>query len=248
MCCQQLHRSRACKHYLLMAARCTQVLEAEAATAKIVAQMADTSAGGDAAEYAPLIIGRQSAQGQQQQQHSSDRENIPGQQQRTGQHRSKNKGKAAQGASKKQLSKRKKTSTAEPVQGSIPADDAADLATAEIDQTAGQQAGRQVLKPIDAGAAPQRTATGVPDPDSLVGCHLQRQFEEGLFKVHPSSINVACSLSPSGLCIVSQRTGTPDKVDSVPTLLHYLLHTQALHTSIHTKKHTFLQNCQKLDT
>ena len=186
--------------------------------------MADASADDDAAEYAPLITGRPSAQGQQQQ-HSSDRENIPEQQQQTVQHRSKTQAKAAQAASKKQLSERRKTSAAEPVQRSIVEDEAAGLATTETDQAAGQQAGRQVLKPIAAGAAQQRTATGTPDPESLIGCRVQPQFEEGLFKVYLPSANATSSPDPN-VAICNRRTAclVDEEAHSAATLLHPCLH------------------------
>ena len=143
-----------------------QVAEAEAATARFVAQLDQPSAGDSAAEYAQLDAGRQRGHNQQQrqQQQALDRENLPKEQQPAASLAPQIQAESEHAARGKQASKRRKTGDAEP------------------DAAAEQQAGRQVLKSI-VGQQSVGGQAGTPDPHSVIGCQVQQQFEEGLFKV-----------------------------------------------------------------
>ena len=181
-----------------------QVADAEAATAKLIAQMtASPSEDADAAVQPQLVPMHHhngpSSSGvhhqQQQQQQSSDRENVPEQQQQQQRQRGGKRGSgvqsnAAHALARKQVTKRRKVSTAEG-SAALPAQQPA----ARSDQgIAGQEEARQVLSPVadealDRRANASRTAvwgsTEGLDPERVVGCSVEQQFEEGLFKVRP---------------------------------------------------------------
>lgn len=156
-----------------------KVAGAEAATARLIAQMTESSPERDDA-----------AGHQLQQQHSSDRENVPRQQQQqyTGNRSSNVQMAAAEAVAQKQPSKRRKVSDAE---GSIAA--SVQQAAADMDQDVpGMEEARQVLCPVADRALSNRASGELPDlhrggealePEELVGRTVQQQFEEGLFKV-----------------------------------------------------------------
>ena len=156
-----------------------KVAGAEAATARLIAQMTESSPErDDAAGHQP------------QQQHSSDRENLPQQQQNqyTGKRSNNVQMAAAEAVAQKQPSKRRKVSDAE---GRIAA--SVQQAAAHMDQDVpGVEEARQVLCPV-ADRALNNRASGemldlhrageALDPEGLIGRAVQQQFEEGLFKV-----------------------------------------------------------------
>lgn len=154
-----------------------KVAGAEAATAKLIAQMTESSPErDDAAGHQP------------QQQHSSDRENVP-QQQYTGKRSNNVQMAAAQAVAQRQPSKRRKVSDAE---GSIAA--SVQQAAAHRDQdVTGMEEARQVLCPVADRALNNRASGELVDvhrggealePEEVVGRAVQQQFEEGLFKVN----------------------------------------------------------------
>ena len=156
-----------------------KVVGAEAATARLIAQMTEPSPERDDATGHQL-----------QQQHSSDREKVPRQQeQQYTCNRSNNMHMAAAEAmAQKQPSKRRKVSDAD---GSIAA--SVQQAAAHMDQdVTGMEEARQVLCPVADRALNNRAsgellhldrADEALDPEELVGRPVQQQFEEGLFKV-----------------------------------------------------------------
>ncbi len=154
-----------------------KVAGAEAATARLIAQMTESSPERDDA-----------AGHQLQQQHSSDRENVPRQQQQQYTGKRNNNVQMAAAEAQKQPSKRRKVSDAE---GSI----AASVQQAAADMNQGvtdMEEARQVLCPVADRALNTRASGELPDlrkggealnPEELVGRAVQQQFEEGLFKV-----------------------------------------------------------------
>lgn len=142
-----------------------QVADAEAATARLVAQMTESSPNQDNAKSWPLqlLTGHNAGDvrsahsdgvGQQQQQeHSSGRENVPQLQQHTG----------------------KRSSTAQCEQA-LPA---ADL----VAGTKKQQAKRRKVSTAAEGVGGGNSAGLPPDAKEIVGRSVQQQFQEGVFKV-----------------------------------------------------------------
>ena len=150
-----------------------QVADAEAATARLVAQMTESSPNQDNAKSWPLqlLTGHNAGdvrsahsdgvgQQQQQQEHSSGRENVPQLQQHTG----------------------KRSSTAQCEQA-LPA---ADL----VARTKKQQAKRRKVSTATGeqctaaeGVGGGNSAGLPPDAKEIVGRSVQQQFQEGVFKV-----------------------------------------------------------------
>ncbi len=180
-----------------------QVADAEAATARLVAQMTDPSPDGqDAVAHtlpAQLQAGEeQSARAsnllaEQHQQHSSDRENVPEQQQRASKRGSHVQSAAPQPAAKTQANKRRKVSAADAGVGSLVAAQPDHQAAGSTESgMIGREETRQVLSPVAGEALDKRAGvsrlTGrkngeAEDPQGFVGHSVQQQFEEGVFKV-----------------------------------------------------------------
>ncbi len=156
-----------------------KVAGAEAATARLIAQMTEPSPERD--DVAGLQL---------QQQHSSDRENVPQQQQQqyTGKRSHNVQMAAAEAEAHKQPSKRRKVSDAE---GRIAA--SVQQAAAHMDQdVTDMEEARQVLCPLADRALNHRASGELLDlhrggealeREELVGRAVQQQFEEGFFKV-----------------------------------------------------------------
>lgn len=184
-CCQYIVSSAGCDPVLCSSlfipntgAATLQVADAEAATARLVAQMTESSPNQAEAKSWPLqlLTGQKAGdvrsehnagagqQHQQHQQHSSDRENVPQLQQHAGKRGSSAQSEQAlpgadlvAGCTKKPA-KRRKVSRAS----------AGDAAAAD--------------------GAGSGTSAGLPaDVQEIVGRAVQQQFQEGVFKVGASS-------------------------------------------------------------